>query len=293
MCALLRTHPADPSSVTTHIRSYFRPPCEGRAANMSSTTTSTTATTRTAQVGSISLDSSLAGYDEEQIRLMEERCIVLDNDDKYVRDGSKKECHLMTNINKGLLHRAFSVFLFDPESGKLLLQRRAAEKITFPNMWTNTCCSHPLAIKGELEEAEQIGVRRAAQRKLDHELGIPAEQVPLDEFQYLTRIHYLAANGQDDIWGEHEIDYILFITANVTLQPNLNEVCDTKWVSPEELKALMTELDPASFTPWFKLIVQKFLFPWWTELLARRQAEQPLDAKSLADLTDHSIHRML
>jgi isopentenyl-diphosphate delta-isomerase len=88
---------------------------------------------------------------------MEERCIVLDNDDKYVRDGSKKECHLMTNINKGLLHRAFSVFLFDPESGKLLLQRRAAEKITFPNMWTNTCCSHPLAIKGELEEAEQIG----------------------------------------------------------------------------------------------------------------------------------------
>lgn len=124
---------------------------------MSSTTTSTTATTRTAQVGSISLDSSLAGYDEEQIRLMEERCIVLDNDDKYVRDGSKKECHLMTNINKGLLHRAFSVFLFDPESGKLLLQRRAAEKITFPNMWTNTCCSHPLAIKGELEEAEQIG----------------------------------------------------------------------------------------------------------------------------------------
>ena len=148
----------------------------------------------------------------------------------------------MTNIEKGLLHRAFSVFLFDPETGKLLLQRRAPEKITFPNMWTNTCCSHPLAIKGELEEAEQIGVRRAAQRKLDHELGIAAEQVPLDEFQYLTRIHYLAPNG-DGIWGEHEIDYILFITADVTLNPNVNEVCDTKWVSPEELKTLMTELD--------------------------------------------------
>jgi isopentenyl-diphosphate delta-isomerase len=100
---------------------------------------------------------ALAGHDEEQIRLMEERCIVVSNDDEALRDGSKKECHLMTNIEKGLLHRAFSVFLFDPVSGKLLLQRRAAEKITFPNMWTNTCCSHPLAIKDELEETEQIG----------------------------------------------------------------------------------------------------------------------------------------
>lgn len=171
-----------------------------------STTATATATATTTNQGSIqvegSLDASLAGHDEEQIRLMEERCIVLSHDDKYVRDGSKKECHLMTNINKGLLHRAFSCFLFDPESGKLLLQRRALEKITFPNMWTNTCCSHPLAIKGELEEAEQIGARRAAQRKLEHELGIPAEQVPLDEFQFLTRIHYLAPS--DGLWGEHE-----------------------------------------------------------------------------------------
>ena len=50
----------------------------------------------------------------------------------------------MTNIKEGLLHRAFSCFLFDPKEGKLLLQKRAPEKITFPNMWTNTCCSHPL-----------------------------------------------------------------------------------------------------------------------------------------------------
>lgn len=102
-------------------------------------------------------DISLEGHDEEQIRLMEERCIVLSHDDEYVRDGSKKECHLMTNINTGLLHRAFSCFLFDPVSGKLLLQKRAPEKITFPNMWTNTCCSHPLAIRDELEEKDQIG----------------------------------------------------------------------------------------------------------------------------------------
>lgn len=116
---------------------------------------STTVTETAARAAAV--DTSLVGHDEEQIRLMEERCIVLDNDDRYVRDGSKKECHLMTNINAGLLHRAFSCFLFDPASGKLLLQRRAPEKITFPNMWTNTCCSHPLAIKSELEEAQQIG----------------------------------------------------------------------------------------------------------------------------------------
>jgi lysophospholipid acyltransferase len=235
---------------------------------------------------------SLAGHDEEQIRLMEERCIVLDENDKALRDGSKKELHLMTNINKGLLHRAFSVFLFDPTSGKLLLQRRALEKITFPNMWTNTCCSHPLAIKGELEEANQVGVRRAAQRKLEHELGIPPSQVPIDEFQYLTRIHYLA-ECDGGIWGEHEIDYILFITAPVDLKPNLNEVCDTKWVSPEELKELMTELDPNSFTPWFKLIVNKFLFPWWQILLDKNDGKTLLDAKSLVHLKDDEIHRML
>jgi isopentenyl-diphosphate delta-isomerase len=65
----------------------------------------------------------------------------------------------MTNIlpPRNLLHRAFSVFLFHPSTGKLLLQRRAIEKITFPGMWTNTCCSHPLSIKGETEIPGQMG----------------------------------------------------------------------------------------------------------------------------------------
>lgn len=145
-------------------------------------------------------DVSLAGFDEEQVRLMEERCIVLDNDDNVVRDGSKKECHMMTNIKDGLVHRAFSVFLFDPATGKLLLQKRAAEKITFPNMWTNTCCSHPLMVRAEVDGV--TGAKRAAQRKLEHELGINPAQVPLDAFQYLTRIHYVAPS--DGLWGEHE-----------------------------------------------------------------------------------------
>ena len=110
----------------------------------------------------------------------------------------------MTNINKGLLHRAFSVFLFN-DKNELLLQQRATEKITFPDMWTNTCCSHPLGVPGEtgsnLTDAVE-GVKRAAQRKLDHELGIRKEQVPIENFKFLTRIHYKAPS--DGQWGEHE-----------------------------------------------------------------------------------------
>jgi isopentenyl-diphosphate delta-isomerase len=63
----------------------------------------------------------------------------------------------MTEIDKGLLHRAFSVFLFRPSDGRLLLQKRASEKITFPDMWTNTCCSHPLYIQSERIEEGQMG----------------------------------------------------------------------------------------------------------------------------------------
>jgi isopentenyl-diphosphate delta-isomerase len=110
----------------------------------------------------------------------------------------------MTNINAGLLHRAFSVFLFDSKN-RLLLQQRASEKITFADMWTNTCCSHPLDIPREtgadIETAIQ-GAKRAAQRKLEQELGIHAEKVSLDKFEFLTRIHYLAPS--DGTWGEHE-----------------------------------------------------------------------------------------
>ncbi|KAI0165485.1 NUDIX hydrolase domain-like protein [Xylariaceae sp. FL1272] len=209
--------------------------------------------------------SSLEGHDEEQIRLMDEVCIVLDNDDNPIGTASKKLCHLMTNIDKGLLHRAFSVFLFD-DRNRLLLQQRATEKITFPDMWTNTCCSHPLHIPTETGSnlPDSIaGVKRAAQRKLEHELGIKTEQVPFEDFHFLTRIHYKAPS--DGKWGEHEIDYILFIKANVDLNLNPNEVRDAKYVSPDDLKTLFK--DPSlKFTPWFKLICESMLFEWWEKL---------------------------
>jgi len=208
---------------------------------------------------------ALEGHDEEQIRLMDEVCIVLDENDIPIGKASKKVCHLMTNIDKGLLHRAFSVFLFN-DKNELLLQQRASEKITFPDMWTNTCCSHPLGVPSETGSNlpdSIMGVKRAAQRKLEHELGIKPEQVPLDDFHFLTRIHYKApSNGQ---WGEHEIDYILFIKANVDLDINKNEVQATAYVSPEELKKQFA--DPKlTFTPWFKLICQSMLFEWWEHL---------------------------
>ncbi|CAG8984080.1 hypothetical protein HYALB_00003022 [Hymenoscyphus albidus] len=212
--------------------------------------------------------AELDGHDAEQIRLMDEVCIVLDENDKPIGNFSKKICKDPDPSPPGatgLLHRAFSVFLFN-EKNELLLQQRATEKITFPDMWTNTCCSHPLGVPGEggveLEEAV-AGVKNAAVRKLDHELGIKAAQVPIENFKFLTRIHYKAPS--DGKWGEHEIDYILFIKAKVDLEPNLNEVRDTCYVTADGLKKMFN--DPTlKFTPWFKLICNSLLFEWWEHL---------------------------
>lgn len=154
-------------------------------------------------------------------------------------------------------------------------------------MWTNTCCSHPLDIPGETG-AELVtaveGAKKAAQRKLDQELGIKAHQVPLNKFRYLTRIHYKAPNG-DGKWGEHEseyldpssmqnlfrsddvhpVDYILFIKADVDHAPNPNEVQDAKYVSEDALKIMLAN-DTLNFTPWFKLICESMLYEWWEHL---------------------------
>lgn len=116
----------------------------------------------------------LSKYDPEQSKLMDERCIVVDENDRALGALDKKTCrprpchkikanictgHLMKNINTGLLHRAFSAFVFRPSDGALLLQQRATEKITFPDMWTNTCCSHPLDdFEEEKIEKDQLGV---------------------------------------------------------------------------------------------------------------------------------------
>ncbi|KAK0682483.1 IDI1 isomerase, partial [Pygoscelis papua] len=218
--------------------------------------------------------------DEQQVQLLAEMCILIDENDNKIGEDTKKNCHLNENIDKGLLHRAFSVFLFNTEN-KLLLQQRSNAKITFPDCFTNTCCSHPLSHPLELEENAAMGVRRAAQRRLKAELGIPMEQVTPEEIAYLTRIHYKAKS--DGIWGEHEIDYILFVQKDVTLSPDPNEIQSYCYVTQKELKQL---LDKASkneikITPWFKLIAETFLFKWWDNL------------PNLNKFVDHEkIHRM-
>ncbi|TFL06214.1 NUDIX hydrolase domain-like protein [Pterulicium gracile] len=233
----------------------------------------------------------LSGYDAEQSKLMEERCILVDENDNAIGAVDKKTCHLMENINKGLLHRAFSAFVFRPSDGKLLLQQRATEKITFPDLWTNTCCSHPLDdFEEEKIMKEHLGVRVAATRKLEHELGIPTSQCPVDQYQYLTRIHYLAPS--DGLWGEHEVDSILFLTADVDVTPNANEIRDHKYVDKAELQAMFQD-EKNLFTPWFKLIARDFLFGWWDQLLERRGTDGKVNAKSLADLVDDRVIKMV
>lgn len=190
----------------------------------------------------------------------------------------------MDNIRNGntALHRAFSVFIFNNED-KLLLQQRAGVKITFPLHWTNTCCSHPLHIPTELTPESPVdGVKTAAIRKLEQELGI--RDIPKDSLKFLTRILYKAeSNGT---WGEHEVDYILLCKvdqAEVNLDLNANEVEDVKYVSQAELKAMFEDTS-VTMTPWFKLICEHFLFQWWS-----RMANDGLDSLTSDSTTIHNM----
>nr|GMC52075.1 isopentenyl-diphosphate Delta-isomerase I [Ipomoea batatas] len=166
--------------------------------------------------------------------------------------------------SENLLHRAFSVFLFNSKY-ELLLQQRSATKVTFPLVWTNTCCSHPLYRESELIDENALGVRNAAQRKLLDELGIPAEDVPVDQFTPLGRMLYKAPS--DGKWGEHELDYLLFIVRNVSVHPNPDEVADVKYVNREQLKEILRKADAGEegikLSPWFRLVVDNFIFKWW------------------------------
>ena len=101
--------------------------------------------------------------------------IVVDPQDNITGHASKKDSHVFSPSQpRGVLHRAFSVFLFDSDTGDLLLQQRASHKVTFPNVWTNTCCSHPLhgMDPTEVDNEKDVlsgnvqGVKRAAVRKL-------------------------------------------------------------------------------------------------------------------------------
>uniref|UniRef100_A0A2K5K5T8 isopentenyl-diphosphate Delta-isomerase n=1 Tax=Colobus angolensis palliatus TaxID=336983 RepID=A0A2K5K5T8_COLAP len=166
--------------------------------------------------------------DKQQVQLLAEMCILIDENDNKIGAETKKNCHLNENIEKGLLHRAFSVFLFNTEN-KLLLQQRSDAKITFPGCFTNTCCSHPLSNPGELEENEALGVRRAAQRRLKAELGIPLEEISPEDIAFMTIYHHKAKS--DRIWGEHDICYLLLVRKNVTVNLDPSETKSILYLS--------------------------------------------------------------
>ncbi|XP_023516108.1 isopentenyl-diphosphate Delta-isomerase I isoform X2 [Cucurbita pepo subsp. pepo] len=228
-----------------------------------------------------------AAMDAVQKRLMfDDECILVDENDRVVGHESKYNCHLMENIeSKNWLHRAFSVFLFNSKY-ELLLQQRSATKVTFPLVWTNTCCSHPLYRESELIEEDALGARNAAQRKLLDELGIPAEDVPVDQFTPLGRMLYKAPS--DGIWGEHELDYLLFIVRDVKVNPNPDEVADVKYVNKEQLKELLRKADAGEeglkLSPWFRLVVDNFLFKWWDHV-EKGTLKEAADMKTIHKLT--------
>ena len=108
------------------------------------------------------------------------------------------------------------------------------------------------------------------------------DEISLEDLRFLTRIHYRA--GSDKLWGEHEIDYVLFMRKGVSLQPRANEVKDCWYASQDQIRELLqkTSEDPKTLvTPWFKMIADHFLFTWWDSLNDLSRFEN-----------DKEIHRM-
>ena len=160
---------------------------------------------------------------------MSEKLILVDYNDRPIGTCEKMEAH-----RKGLLHRAFSVFLFD--GSRVLLQKRAAEKYHCPGLWTNTCCSHPRP--GET-------VEEAAKRRICEELGI--ENCVCEEaFRFFYR--YAFDNGLIEFECDHV--FIGSYPLDGLVVPNKEEVDEAKWWELDELlETMASEAD--LFTPWF------------------------------------------
>lgn len=160
-----------------------------------------------------------------------EHVILVDENDQAVGTMEKMEAH-----EKGVLHRAFSVLLFNSK-GELLIQKRAPTKYHSAGLWTNTCCSHPRP--GEsLEEA--------ARRRLKEEMGIDIGPVKAYSFMYKTQL--------DNGLIEHELDHVMIGTYDGEPKINVHEVSDWRFVSLPELKADANKY-PETYTPWFRLII--------------------------------------
>lgn len=166
---------------------------------------------------------------------MEEKVILVDENDTPIGLMEKIEAH-----RKALLHRAFSVFIFNSK-GELLLQQRALDKYHSPGLWTNTCCSHQRDGETNLQ---------AANRRLWEEMGM---KTPLKElFSFIYKAPF------DNGLTEHELDYVLIGYSDES--PNINpaEVADYQWKNISSIKEDIIQF-PEKYTAWFKIIFDRFL----------------------------------
>ena len=166
--------------------------------------------------------------------MKEEKVILVDREDNPVGTLPKMEAH-----EKGVLHRAFSVFILN-QKGELMLQQRALHKYHSPGLWTNTCCSH----QREGEENLQAGTRR-----LEEEMGF---SVALEElFSFIYKAPF------DNGLTEHELDHVMLGYYEGIPEINSDEVNAWKWMSLNEIASDLT-VKPESYTVWFKIIFERF-----------------------------------
>jgi isopentenyl-diphosphate delta-isomerase len=165
---------------------------------------------------------------------MKDHVILVNEKDEPLGSMDKLEVH-----QKGLLHRAFSVFVFN-DAGQLLLQRRANNKYHSANLWTNTCCSHPYLQENTLD---------AARRRLKEEMGIDIDLEKKFDFIYQAKL--------DNGLTEHEFDhvYVGHYNGHPTLNPA--EASEYRWVEIRELK-IEIKLQPEEFTEWLKIAIDFF-----------------------------------
>jgi len=163
---------------------------------------------------------------------MSAQVILVDKEDNPIGLMPKIEAH-----QKGLLHRAFSILVFNSE-GEMLLQKRSAKKYHTPGLWTNTCCSHQ--VEGE---DIQIGLSR----RLKEEMG-------LDIPYFKKAFHFIYRSDFDNGLTEYELDHVYYAHSDVKPDPNPEEVGDWKYVRLAEVQSSVAKT-PHLYTPWFKILL--------------------------------------
>jgi len=166
--------------------------------------------------------------------MKEEKVILVNENDEQIGLMPKMEAH-----KKAILHRAFSVFIFN-KNNELMLQQRALSKYHSPGLWTNTCCSHQRDGESNLE---------AGKRRLQEEMGFVTPLIEKTSFIYKAPF--------DNGLTEHELDHIMVGYYNRLPKINLNEVEAWKWMPLEDVKKDIQK-QPELYTAWFKIIFDKF-----------------------------------